>query len=1016
MAFKEDAENAIAERPPSKPHDCVDNSLPQNDYSGVKPSGVKRLREKLVESVEVVSFKRARPTTSTLESEAINVSPDRSSRSEKLPNGVSKSLTKPETPPPSKNQTEIMPSSPVQHDILQTLHTDFDVSDSLRPPNEELDRQSDSEHCPNPTTLSTLETSEHEHPSSPAHNNFVDGNQVIDETESVTHQTPMEPAEQIIAVTSTESCRQKKYDEQESDNIRSDAKETISLHSCLDNRVVVEQGRFINLPSSSENANDLQVEEEMKSSRVLNLKPVEKKQITQGDIALDETLNIQSDDDNKVELVDDDPIDIEASTGDGNIVSAEGVCVHDEREQNETSDIYDVEVTTENASPGDAHHSTSKSNSKLNGSDAEHATDEVLLGNVERVVAKPKESYDSAFLPTKANKLTECTATIFLGDSDMKVQYNEDPSVESYSILESGGSVKSFVMETIGAASGAETNASVPQSVNGSFNLRTLSSFSAGESSQNLSLLVGDEKNFSEPDEVKNTGDTLLPSVEINDLATKLENESMLDPSKMSRQDDKEKLQSSNVNFLSKDVHDRIETNQLPMGPETCYPRAYDQRNGSPKSGDGRKDFDGVHIEFPQINVHKQTPSVSQLKTALFLESRRVHRDVGAERDFANYWKTLQRYITLNPHASEMNTSRHGIDSTLTLFLKTKKLKRLHNKLVLALLSEAMREHVSACLVSRYVPDAWKGKTSIQSTFRTSLGQEKSEADCNDMASDFKQWRTLLGKDSGAWTTYGTELVRSKLCTESKANLCTSNTPQRYNAENDSIPTASIPASLQIDPLVRQYVSNAGMRVSENAIWMIVVAAREHLTSVIKKTLANTRGLEQGLLPQIPKSKMITLACQRMEAQPGPLDNEDGNDSGETSYIKKRLIGAAELTHMLASDPVIAGGIASSRMSLMRSALSDGKYLSHGRLSQVCHIINTSIQQAEAHKNATNMTDAFESHYYSPLPTFALQPRNKKDFCDSVSQSSVHSKLAADSEMVKDNTKEMSDQSSASLP
>ena len=68
---------------------------------------------------------------------------------------------------------------------------------------------------------------------------------------------------------------------------------------------------------------------------------------------------------------------------------------------------------------------------------------------------------------------------------------------------------------------------------------------------------------------------------------------------------------------------------------------------------------------------------------ALFIESTRVSRGVGAARDFANYWECLERYITLNSHASEMNRSRDGIDATLNSFLKTKKLKRLHNKLVL---------------------------------------------------------------------------------------------------------------------------------------------------------------------------------------------------------------------------------------------------------------------------------------------------------------------------------------------
>jgi hypothetical protein len=93
---------------------------------------------------------------------------------------------------------------------------------------------------------------------------------------------------------------------------------------------------------------------------------------------------------------------------------------------------------------------------------------------------------------------------------------------------------------------------------------------------------------------------------------------------------------------------------------------------------------EGVTFEFPQLkHSRKQTPSINQLKMALFLESSRVHRDTDGNRAFAKYWESISRFITLASHATGLSRSSVGIDDTFTSFLTTKKLKILHNKLIL---------------------------------------------------------------------------------------------------------------------------------------------------------------------------------------------------------------------------------------------------------------------------------------------------------------------------------------------
>lgn len=94
-------------------------------------------------------------------------------------------------------------------------------------------------------------------------------------------------------------------------------------------------------------------------------------------------------------------------------------------------------------------------------------------------------------------------------------------------------------------------------------------------------------------------------------------------------------------------------------------------------------------IQYPKTTWTREAPSVSQLKMALFLETSKAHRGNGPERIFSEYWESLGEYITLGSNKglkvvrSGLNSSCAGIEAILQSFLKTRKMKRLHNKLVL---------------------------------------------------------------------------------------------------------------------------------------------------------------------------------------------------------------------------------------------------------------------------------------------------------------------------------------------
>jgi hypothetical protein len=98
----------------------------------------------------------------------------------------------------------------------------------------------------------------------------------------------------------------------------------------------------------------------------------------------------------------------------------------------------------------------------------------------------------------------------------------------------------------------------------------------------------------------------------------------------------------------------------------------------------------------------RKAPSVSQLKMALFLEASKAHScGNDAIRIFANYWDTLGKYLAFDPHGSMKRVrpefrSRAGIESILSGFLTTKRMKILHNKLILCKYAlEPSRQHAT---------------------------------------------------------------------------------------------------------------------------------------------------------------------------------------------------------------------------------------------------------------------------------------------------------------------------------
>ncbi|KAL3800902.1 hypothetical protein ACHAW5_009912 [Stephanodiscus triporus] len=409
-------------------------------------------------------------------------------------------------------------------------------------------------------------------------------------------------------------------------------------------------------------------------------------------------------------------------------------------------------------------------------------------------------------------------------------------------------------------------------------------------------------------------------------------------------------------------------------------------------------------IQYPKTAWTKETPSVRQLKMALFLETSKAHRDNRPERIFSEYWESLGEYITLGSNKglkvvrSGLNSSCAGIEAILRSFLKTRKMKRLHNKLVLAIMASALRTDAPARL-SNHIPQHWKTKSTKSIADQLNDGDAMEQVDWRDRKSDLRLWRSDFGPQSGTWSACVNEITFAKTDSSNDIDLnLVSSTHSGVLAEQVFLPSARLPGALQIEPLVRKHTSHSGLTASENAIWMLVVAVREHSFALIKKIMSNDKDFGNGYAPRVPNHFQTSIAFPRIPSE----NSENHEQSVGADNTGKRVINSICLSHVLAENPCAA-----SRLTSMYSfALDDWRgSASHAGLDIVNYLTNLSIQRAARRRqmicqNRQSPARAISKSTLTP-PTHNVNVSSNEHSSESSVKAQLHSTQTSSRSLLK---------------
>ncbi|CAB9501189.1 expressed unknown protein [Seminavis robusta] len=342
----------------------------------------------------------------------------------------------------------------------------------------------------------------------------------------------------------------------------------------------------------------------------------------------------------------------------------------------------------------------------------------------------------------------------------------------------------------------------------------------------------------------------------------------------------------------------------------------------------------------PEPRVEPKRCDVNRLKMAIFSASSLVHRGSGFEKLFSQYWRSLSLIV-----AARESDDLPKLRGVVNAFLKTRKLQRLHNKLIMALIRRSHQEIVPVSEVTGVVPSSCRDRVEI-----LPVGKRKRPKEVVKPPSKTKE--TLAVPDKTGQTfprrpaPYALPLFQDG----------TQQDVERVPLESDQ--SASMPGAMVVDPRVREIVHSEGMRVSENAVWLFVVAVKEYAKSMISKTVQSKEAIRKHRIPPKPESRTILCKPNPKTKAISKKDSHDkkSNAKRKVSLDQNRVISATDLSMVggkMQMGPIGSLGGTVSRLACERTTFAptnSNNVLKGGAFDEVRSFLTSELWSASLEK------------------------------------------------------------------
>jgi len=225
--------------------------------------------------------------------------------------------------------------------------------------------------------------------------------------------------------------------------------------------------------------------------------------------------------------------------------------------------------------------------------------------------------------------------------------------------------------------------------------------------------------------------------------------------------------------------------------------------------------------------------SFEKMKLRLYSEGALAHGLHDYDRKFSEYWDGIRMRFDggNNPANIEVSTFR------INKFLKTRKLRKIHNKMIKSLLERCHMSKVPYDKISELVPSSWHGR------IKQGSGEFKPKqlpTVPNKLLKEEKKPAVLMDKVAYLPTIGGAAA-------------------KPYHHKQKAQSSIRLPGSLSIDPELKYLAQSASMKVSDSTVWLVVASAKEYATKILKGCVALKKAVNNGKIKR-PISHSTQLA------------------------------------------------------------------------------------------------------------------------------------------------------------
>jgi hypothetical protein len=230
------------------------------------------------------------------------------------------------------------------------------------------------------------------------------------------------------------------------------------------------------------------------------------------------------------------------------------------------------------------------------------------------------------------------------------------------------------------------------------------------------------------------------------------------------------------------------------------------------------------------------------------------------------------------------------------------------------IMRRALKNRVPYSEVSEHVPVKWQDRVKVPHIVTSrKVPEKKNDAFYDGLKDDLLRISGVPHLDE---TTPYKERWELPIDEEDE----TQQNPQEGPTE--PIASSCIPGALVVDPMLRETVEASGMKVTDNAMWLLTVALKEHIKNILNDSIEYKKGLKKGeIFPQAIHYPNV-LACSSNKNR---KISKGRTSAASLENGRKKRINSIDLfaaLNMLPSGQPSSIGGSISRMSLEQTFLS----------------------------------------------------------------------------------------------